>query len=235
MKILEYTKETLENFVEPADYHLAADNAVPRLSRMVSQIATLPNEVAYDKAGVLPYYFGNNGEIHVLLMRPVAKKPHLPPPEFQTGKGTREWFGLKPDGTMGWIKYEVGKEGQDLTTLEPTFTSMVREGMEELGLRPANIRHIIELGEAGFVSATDNSPKRMWFYAAEVGDPEAFDPPSKKHADTDKLAWYSEAEILKQGATGIRPDYVSILVDMIPVLKQRALELRQIQKKGMHY
>lgn len=108
------------------------------------------NEFEYvkEKSGVIPYYFKGD-QLYVKLMKP--SDPAYGGKEWQLAKGR-----LEPD-------------------LDPKDNAL-KEGHEEVGLKPENIKHLFKL----------LYQQDMHVYAAEVIDPNNFDEP---HYETGAVIW----------------------------------------------
>lgn len=150
------------------------------------------------KAGIIPYIQGKPLKYYV--MTPVASKPELGLPDFQICKGTR--------------KYKLGEEWHDMkgivpedADLEPLAHTAIREGIEELGLKIANISRMMTMGEYHFTSATNRKEVFLWLFVAEIKNPGDFLPPSQVAASTQACAWLTLEEFTKKG----RPDHAHIL------------------------
>jgi len=151
------------------------------------------------KAGIIPFLPGK--PLRYYVMTPVASKPDLGLPEFQLCKGTRMF--KSANGIWQDMRAQV-PEGAELESLPATA---LREGEEELGLKPANIARLLALGEYHFTSATNGKEIIMWLLAAEMNDGEDFLPQADIATTTAKCAWLTLAEFRKQG----RPDHAHIL------------------------
>jgi len=158
----------------------------------------VPKAPGIRKAGIIPFLLGD--PLRYYVMTPVANKPDLGLPEFQLCKGTRMYKGFK-----GWADMKgVVPDGAEL---EPLAATAIREGIEELGLKLENIRHISTLGEHRFTSATNRKEIDLWLFAAEMKTEHDFLPQAEVAASTHERRWYTLEEFKKHG----RPDHAHIL------------------------
>lgn len=128
------------------------------------------------KCGILPFISADSPERYqCYLMRPVASKPHLPPPEWQICKGTR----LVRLHAGGQDKpWEDMEDGVDYTNKrynkESVLDCAIREGNEEIGLINNNIKKIYNLSLCSFSSASSGKAKWMHLFAVTVVNPECW-------------------------------------------------------------
>ena len=146
----------------------------------------------FHKAGLLPFVANR-----FLVMKPVAKHAHLPPPAFQLCKGTR----------MALIKGEWTdlREGQTSETAETLAATALREGMEELALSLEGINDIYDLGPYDFASASSGAPRRLWLFAARLSSEQALQPESDMAETTAARRWLTTAEFAHEGRKDHRP------------------------------
>lgn len=182
-----------------------------------------------NKSGLLPYYLsedpaltahphnsaqvaersggvrgeGPRSKIYFYLMKPSPSGTHETDPQFQICKGTRakrkngEWVDYRPN-----VKEKVAPED-----LEDFYINALREGIEEIGLRTANLNAVYEWGRTEFLSESRHTPITMWLYLANLKDPQDFGTPSVYDAKTGACAWVK----LPEDADKIRPDHLKIL------------------------
>ncbi len=146
------------------------------------------------KAGIVPFL---RAPLRYYVMTPTATKPELGLPEFQLCKGTRMY---QAHGAWHDMKGQVPED----VPLEDLAATALREGIEELGLKLANIAELVTLGEYKFTSATSRQDIVLWMLAAEMKNADDFVAP---HTSTAACAWMTLAEFKKQG----RPDHAHIL------------------------
>lgn len=158
-------------------------------------------EDRYIKAGIVPFLRDAEG-FRFYLMRPKGKLPALGQPQFQFGKGTRQHR-----ADIGWQDI---KEGKPIGEKETLAATALREGIEELGLKLANIGELYDIGGYRFSSATTGKPKDMWLFAAQMASPEDFAAAAQVADTTEERKWLSSAEF---GIVG-RPDQHYILRDI---------------------
>lgn len=164
-----------------------------------------------DKAGTVPFIVRDDG-IYFYLHKPIGRHPELGDPGFQIPKGTRE--AQNDDGE--WERFNAKKHSKEKK--EPLIVSALREGIEEVGLKTANIERLMEWGAVTFTSAAKGHEKSMWLYLAEVRNQEDFAPPDEEHGNTAQCKWFSleTAEAEEQ----IRPDHRVILRNLDQKLKE---------------
>jgi 8-oxo-dGTP pyrophosphatase MutT (NUDIX family) len=102
------------------------------------------------RAAIIPYFFDQNGSVQMMFMKP--SDPMFGGPDFQIAKG----------------HVDPGEQPE---------AAAVREGGEELGLKPSNIKSIFHLGR--FLKYTD-------VYCCEIGDVTDFDP---YEDETGEVTW----------------------------------------------
>lgn len=131
-------------------------------------------------------------------MKPVARHPHLPPPEWQICKGTRMFCPV--GGSWEDMKDGARPSGE----IEALAETALREGAEEMGLKLANIRRLFDLGAHDFSSALTGKSKRMWLFAAELHAPDDFLPAHEVEAATAERGWLSASEFAVAGRSDHR-------------------------------
>lgn len=146
---------------------------------------------------------GPRFKIYFYLMKPSPSGTHETDPQFQICKGTRakrkngDWVDYRPN-----VKEKVAPED-----LEDFYINALREGIEEIGLRTANLNAVYEWGRTEFLSESRHTPITMWLYLANLKDPQDFGTPSEYDAKTGACAWLT----LPEDAAKIRPDHLKIL------------------------
>lgn len=155
------------------------------------------------KVGILPFVQENmpSGEsLKIMVMKPHAEKEILGSPKFQIAKGTRRinisgrWCDMRADDLLY----------ADESFHEPLIETALREGREEIGLRPNNIKCLYDLGGFTFVSASKGTKKLMHLYAAEIIDTRNF---GKFEETTSETRWMTAAEFDEKG----REDHATIV------------------------
>ena len=185
--------------------HLQQHNVVS----LVQDSAMRLSPDRFVKAGLLP--FMRAGGLRYCVMKPVAKQPDLPPPEWQICKGTRMHY---IEG-IGWRDMKEGTPSEDRR--ERLVETALREGMEELGLELANIVGLFDMGPYNFASATSGKGKHMWVFAVEVIDAYDFLPLEKIADTTADRSWLLADEFAKTG----RADHGIILQAIDATLHNR--------------
>ena len=170
------------------------------------------------KCGVLPYRIAADGVYEYYLFEPVAKLPEKGPPGFQIAKGTREIF--DPEA-QDWVDYassaQIDKSGEEY--LEPLFVTAIREGIEEIGLKPESIEQAFEWGETVITSARTGESKVMWLYALCMRSSCVFDEPDKNAAATHARRWFRLDG--QQAADFIRKDHLKIITKIDQQLQKK--------------
>lgn len=147
------------------------------LSEIFNTNTSNPNE--YDdstvstKAGIIPYFKNEDGSIDFLFM--VSSDPKFGGPDPMISKGEVE------DG-------------------ESTQQAARREGAEELGLKPSNIKSSFTLISDNTTKGLDNS-YRMVIYACEVKSKTNF---GHYHYETAYTKWMTNNQFQKTGRTAHR-------------------------------
>lgn len=151
------------------------------------------------KVGILPF-IKSVGGIKIMAMKPLAENEVLGKPQFQIAKGTRrinisgEWCDMRMDD----LQYA------DESFHETLVATALREGNEEIGLKPENIHALFDLGGFTFISASKGVQKPMHLFAAQIIDTNNF---GHYEATTAEVRWFTEEEFVHHG----RPDHVAIL------------------------
>jgi 8-oxo-dGTP pyrophosphatase MutT (NUDIX family) len=161
----------------------------------------------FSKAGVAPFVRPVAEAFKYFLMKPIPKIPALGAPPFQICKGTRQYL-----GAGGWRDVHDGAAGEKESAAE----TALREGVEELGLKPENIQCLFDLGSFEFASATTGKPKSMRLFAAEMKSKGDFLAVRQIAPTTDQRAWLSLAEFAVVG----RADHRYILETIEKTLKE---------------
>ena len=171
----------------------------------VAPLGASPAPDVYTKAGLIPY-LRLGEEFLYYVMKPAAKRPDLPPPEFQLCKGTR-----MSNASGQWADI---KEGAVIDAgAEPLAQTALREGMEEIGLVLENIVQLYEIGAFDFASASTGKNKTAWFFAAQVAEQGRFTQPD---ATTAECKWMTLLEFAIAG----RADHHYILSQIDAILKE---------------
>lgn len=160
------------------------------------------------KAGLVPFYVTEEGNILFYLYRPEENAEfNLGKPQFQIPKGTRE--GLTKQGE--WEDYSPRHKKNFREIEELSFTA-VREAIEECGLVTDNVHSLFDFGIVEFLSAKNKIPKTLWLFSAYVEDRENFISPHATLATTETCEWFDITR--EKDATEIRPDHLEILQDV---------------------
>ena len=160
----------------------------------------------YNKAGTIPYICGTQKRF--LVMKPVAKHAHLPPPQYQLCKGTR-MHKLE----TGWHDLADGQQPSGIP--ETLLATALREGIEELGLIPEAIKVLYDVGPYAFASAKTQTPRYMWLFASELPNETELLPMPEVATTTAERRWMTLEEFSKAG----REDHIDILCDIATKLE----------------
>jgi 8-oxo-dGTP pyrophosphatase MutT (NUDIX family) len=168
------------------------------------------------KVGILPFVVEGEGPlltVKMLLMKPRAEAKHLEEPAFQLAKGTR-----RIHINDGWCDMRA----DDLIYADPVFweslvATALREGEEEVGLKPGNILRLFDAGGFTFTSATRNIQKPLHMFAAEMKNMSDFGP---FEASTLAADWFTLEEFARQG----REDHVGIAETIVGRLMKYGLK-----------
>ena len=167
------------------------------------------DQAVYRKAGIIPV-MRKERSLHYFVMKPVAKHRHLDAPLFQLCKGTR----MHRVPGKGWMDMPDGEaQGRTVETLEQTA---LREGMEELGLIPENIRTLFDVGPYRFSSSVSGKERNMWLFAAEIISVDDFLPDEDIAETTAARGWMHVRQFMEgsgQTPPG-REDHVPIIGDI---------------------
>jgi hypothetical protein len=87
---------------------------------------------------------------------------------------------------------------------EPLITTALREGSEEIGLRPGNIKKLFDMGGFTFISASRGIKKPVHLFAAEIIDQNDF---ARFEATTSETRWLTQEEFAQEG----RADHILII------------------------
>lgn len=193
---------------------LAAENTHAPALRPTHLWPKPPYEEIF-KCGVVVMQPTESGNNQYYMMLPKAKIEGENP-GFQIAKGTREIYDNK---AKEWINYYAPNQLAELGehNLEPLLVTAIREGIEEIGLRPETIEAIGEWGQGAFTSATTGALKTMWLYVLQLEMNAAFDEPDATYADTIARQWFRLDNAAECGK--IRADHLRILQSIDNVLK----------------
>lgn len=181
---------------------------------LVSQMKHWPEAVpvgdtaSVRHGGVMPVWRDAEG-VKVWLARPRPEKPHLPPPLFQLGKGTRMMLDA---GRLRDCEYADLPLNE--AQAEPLPVTALREGQEELGLVLDNIKTLYHAGLHSFTSASQGTPKFMALLVAVMKKSEGFERPDPVRSKTEACAWlnpWTESAV-------IRSDHLSIIQRLLKEL-----------------
>ncbi len=159
------------------------------------------------KVGILPFVKpdrASGGDIKILVMKPFAEKEILGSPKFQIAKGTRRinisgrWCDMRTDDLLY----------ADESFHEPLIETALREGEEEIGLRPENIKILYDMGGFAFVSASKGTRKLMHLFAAEIADINNF---GAFEDTTSETGWMTPDEFKTNG----REDHTLIVTEVV--------------------
>ena len=163
-----------------------------------------------NKAGIVPLY--GDVDMHMLLIKPWAKKKHLGPPPWQLIKGTRM---IHRAGD--WEDYDKGDSVGKKDELEPLLCTALREGMEEAGLILENIGGIGSFGEHCYKSLSSGKEKKMHLYALLINEKKGFHWPDEEHPVTESMKWFDINKLPDNTREDAR--------EMVGVLKDKLAEL----------
>ncbi len=163
--------------------------------------AALQPDGFYNKAGVIPYVTSHPRRF--LVMKPVPKHAHLPPPSFQLCKGTR----MQRLAT-GW--QDLRDNEAIVATPETLAATALREGIEELGLSLEGIESLHDMGPYAFASSKSATPRHMWLFAAKLTHENALLPEAEVADTTAERGWMTLADFQQVG----RDDHRRILADI---------------------
>lgn len=172
-----------------------------------------PHEGLINKAGILPFIIDSQNNIIFCVMKPKPARSDLKPPEFQICKGTRmlregdEWRDIKK---RDLIKYWNDDD------LEPLLLTALREGEEEIGLRPENITHIYDAGPTAYISATTGVAKPMHLFLGHLSSQEHFDPLNSCSHAAAAREWFTIREYQMVG----REDHIRCVTSALTRLQQ---------------
>ncbi|MBI1276446.1 NUDIX domain-containing protein [bacterium] len=187
---------------------------IPRFLAIPGDLMEIPERQSY-LAGLVPFNYAKNGAMQFYVARPQARKPDLPPPDFQIGKGTRM---MLDNGQWRDIRQEdlPLKESDDAEAL---YVTALREAEEELGLKPESVTNpIYAFGVHRFFSATTREPKDMALFFTELHAGHRFSAPDATHGKTQECRWLT----LPEHETLMRPNHAKALDRFETWLKARA-------------
>ena len=159
------------------------------------------------KVGIVPFII-NDGKIQIMAMKPIAENEKLGKPQFQIAKGTRRiningnWCDMRADD----LKFA------DESFYESLLDTALREGQEEIGLKPKNIKKIYDLGDFVFISASKGTKSPLHLFAAEIIDINDF---SEFEESTEETKWLSPEEFTQLS----RSDHSLIMNEIIEMLE----------------
>ncbi len=181
--------------------------------------AAATDNVLTDKAGMAPFMADKNGQLKFYVMKPLPMAKELEPPTFQICKGTRMVKYTSKDGAAGWrdINSRDWHNPGIVNHIETHIETAIREGIEEVGLKPSNVIKWYDAGLVFFRSVKTHKEKSMWLYAAQVKSATDFDAPHPQLAGTAECRWCTLEEFAKLG----RPDHWEILRDLAGKLMER--------------
>ncbi len=163
------------------------------------------------KIGILPFVAGEKGGLDFLLMKPRATVGHPGgPPSFQIAKGTRE----ATSGTKSWNTGQQKEVTPYPLRMESYLETAIREGREELGLKPSNIRRMFDLGVYSVNSETTGKPKEMRLFAAELKSPDTYF--IRPQPTTQDVRWFEQGE----GMALVKKSHMRIVQDVGAKLEQ---------------
>lgn len=155
----------------------------------------------YNKAGLIPFLPGTPARF--LVMKPVPKHAHLPPPAFQLCKGTR-----MQQRSGAWR--DLADNEPHSGTPETLAETALREGIEELGITLEGIDTLYDVGPYAFSSSKSRTPRAMWLFAASFKSEDALLPMQDVADTTTHRLWISLPQFLSEG----RDDHRDILADI---------------------
>ena len=153
------------------------------------------------RAGVLVYHCPHNRmEAVEMLFATPAAKPGFTPPKDQIAKGGRQV--RTPSGYRD-LDNRNDANGYHSTDLEPLLRNALREGIEELGLRLANISDLHDAGAVIFTSEKTGRQTPMQLYLVRVADKQAFDAVDPTHAA--RVRWLTPEAFEAEGREDHKP------------------------------
>ena len=160
------------------------------------------------KVGIVPFII-NEGKIQIMAMKPIAENEKLGKPQFQIAKGTRR---INVNGS--WCDMRIDDlHFADESFHEPLLDTALREGKEEIGLKPINIKNIYDMGDFVFISASKGTKSPLHLFAAEIIDINDF---SEFEESTAETKWLSPEEFKELS----RSDHYLIMNEIIEMLKK---------------
>ena len=200
------------------------------------------NDLAYDKAALLPFYIDAAGAPHFYLAKLAQTDPVRSDPLFQIPKGTREAWWV--DAGTGKYKSRTLKPDDVVHLHEEVETlaiTALREAEEEAGFDRHNLRKLFDLGPVSFASESHpGQRKKMWMFAAEVKNKDNFSAPAgisvnsegKKSAGTERCGWFHldrENHVLPdnpQERVRVRIDHAELIKRFVAKLKDKQHSFR---------
>lgn len=158
------------------------------------------------KVGILPFIREKNtpDSMKILVMKPSSENELLGVPKFQIAKGTRRinmcgsWCDMREDD----LRYA------DESFHEPLIATALREGSEEIGLKPKNIRILFDMGGFTFISASKGTKKQMHLFVADIIDAKNF---GRFESTTSETHWFTPKDFMTEG----RPDHAAIIGEVV--------------------
>lgn len=155
------------------------------------------------KVGIIPFLpHAERQQWKFMLMKPHVELGHPAgtTPDYQIAKGTRR---INMGG--GWCDMRE----DDLKHADPVFyetlvETALREGREEIGLKPKNIRQLFDVGVFSITSARRGNSKPIHIFAAQMHTHDDFGVFESKTAE---VVWMTAVEFASVG----RPDHIHIL------------------------
>ncbi len=176
--------------------------ARPVTSLLAEDFVAPMGQDEYQKAGIVPFII-EEGQLYFYVMKPTAARPGMPPPKWQLCKGTRMY---RSNASGKWKDMRAG-EKVDNVDIETLALTALREGNEELGLKPETIVNLFDVGPYRFSSAHTGQDKHMWMFAAELDERDEFLPASHVAVTTADRCWLASDEFKLVG----REDHLYIL------------------------
>jgi 8-oxo-dGTP pyrophosphatase MutT (NUDIX family) len=208
----------------------SATEAAAKIKPLLLREITLDEREAgksIEKAGVVPFKRHEDGSLSYFLMLPVPKQADGTKVQF--AKGTVDARSPQSDPTDEQAWKPLTENTPKDYVREPLLLTAIREGAEEVGLVPANIKQAYEWGKIDFVSGTTGAAKTMWLYFVELKNAQDFDAPAPT---TEARGWIHESELRTATLNdkSLRNDTIQMLELTKPMLKER---LALTGKEGM--
>lgn len=149
------------------------------------------------KAAIVPFRRDSDKNIRYYVYRPQARHPELGAPTLQICKGTRQR--QKKDGSWKDVKKKDFLDASITSRMESLSETALREGREEIGLAAENVRLMLDLGAASYVSASTGRTKHMQFFICTLKDDNFFLPTDPEKSGTAECRWCTLEEFLRCG------------------------------------